>query len=219
MRLRLLVLTLVVATASCSNIHTAAGRLSCPHYQHIGCLSDTLEKSCESDEGLGFVSQTARESVWMCCCPKPYAACDKSARDASCDAAMAKYMTPLTASTDRLKIREGIQLTRGALVAHGSCKDHFAPALPISTCGKDEGKSRSIARADLFCETVTWQWEQLGDGNPDELKANSCPIPATARPSPQIGNARKGNQLLSTQLPSAPEVVAELGDTDPLPEN
>jgi hypothetical protein len=62
---------------------------------------------------------------------------------------------------------------------------------------KTGSATRSIERADIFCETVTWQWEELGDGNEEELKRNKCPIPKRPRGD---GNARKGQQLAHDDL-------------------
>ena len=38
---------------------------------------------------------------------------------------------------------------------------------------------RSIHDNVLFCETVTWQWENLGDGSRKEFRRNACPLPRT----------------------------------------
>jgi len=198
-----LLLLLVVHPAFSKMISSLAGRESCRHYQHIGCLSDTLEKACMSDTSTAFVGKTAVESVWLCCCPKPYQACAKTERDAKCDAALVKFMGPLEKSQNRVQIQAGIQSARGELQASSlACKDNFAPATPVSKCGKDVGLTRSIARADIFCETVTWQWEQLGDGNPKELNANKCPVPTKAKPLQAAVKGRKGAKLMSNQIPS-----------------
>ena len=155
-----------------------------------------------SDESLDFVEQSGTESAWMCCCPKPYEACAKNQRDSACDAAMAKFMGSLSKTSSRVNIQEGLQSVRAALVESAdSCKSNFASATPVSKCGSDIGKQRSIGRADVFCETVTWQWEELGDGNADEFRANGCPVPTVDLQSVS-GNSRKGNKLDPSELPS-----------------
>lgn len=193
---------LALATvALCSIIHSPTERHACPHYQQIGCLSDTLEKACLSDEELSFTMKTEVESVWMCCCPRPYQACSREERSKTCDDAMFKHMAAVEGSENRVQIQKAIQATRGDLVQSSEqCTRAFAPAKPISVCGSDMGLARSIGRVDLFCETVTWQWEELGDGNPDEFRANKCPVPTTPM-AHASGAKRKGARLSPNQVP------------------
>ena len=54
------------------------------------------------------------------------------------------------------------------------CQAHTAPALPLATCGRPR-VPRALDRQDLFCETVWWQWNELGDVDGDEWRANGCP--------------------------------------------
>merc|ERR1712139_418315 len=91
---KLLVFLVLLATwvHAETNIHPQADRHSCPLYQNIGCISDTLEKASEPDEGLDFIKKTETESIWMCCCPQPYMKCDKSQRNALCDSALKEHI-------------------------------------------------------------------------------------------------------------------------------
>merc|ERR1712159_282086 len=115
----------------------------------------------------------------MCCCPSPYAPCKRSERDQRCDQAMHKH---LAGSITKENAVEKLQLVRSELWrADPRCQQFFANPEPISKCGYETYEERSVDRADLFCETVTWQWEQLGDGNEAELERNDCPIPAVPR--------------------------------------
>merc|ERR1719281_1976334 len=71
----------------------------------------------------------------------------------------------------------GLQRARGMIQkAEGAPCLSLAPEEPLSVCGfeAEPKKQRSLDRQDLFCEMVTWQWEELGDGNPGEFKSNGC---------------------------------------------
>ena len=61
------------------------------------------------------------------------------------------------------------------------CQKYFSQPKPFSSCNlKKPGNSsllRAINRADINCETLTWQYETLGDGNVAEFEYNKCPIP------------------------------------------
>ena len=200
MKLALLLLAIFASQVAGGNIRgSAEERRSCPHFQHIGCLSDVLEKACENEFALGALEP---ESVWMCCCPEPYHPCAKADRDATCDKAIHSFLKPQEGGPD-LAVQANhivaLQQARGVLVsAHGNCKKFFAPELPHSKCGSPS--TRTIERADIFCETVTWQWEELGDGNPEELARNACPLPKR-KASESEGGARKGQQLEESQSP------------------
>ena len=167
-------------------------------------ITDVLMKACDSF-GEGWQANFGaleHESVWMCCCPEPYKACALEDRDATCDKALHEFMQPNGGGPD-LQVQENaavaLQQARGALVAaHDNCEEYFAPELPHSKCGTPE--TRTIERADIFCETVTWQWEELGDGNPEELSRNNCPIPKV-QASTEQGGPRKGNALEKHQSP------------------
>ena len=128
----------------------------------------------------------------------PYMKCAKSDRHAGCDAALKKHIEPLTKDSDGTFIRKAVQRVRGDLLKeHENCGKFFAPQEPMFSNGKGPQSTRSIERADIFCETVTWQWEELGDGNEQELETNKCPIPKRPRGD---GNARKGQSLSHDEL-------------------
>merc|ERR1712129_589011 len=90
----------------------------------------------------------------------------------------------------------GLQKARGAMQLAGGdeCKA-LAPEEPLSVCGSQETpeKSRSWGRQDLFCEMVTWQWEELGDGNGEEFEANGCVFDESSKGT--RGDSRKGGTL------------------------
>merc|ERR1719422_727810 len=96
---------------------------------------------------------------------------------------------------------EALQRARGSMLEDGgeACKA-LAPQEPISVCGSagEPRKDRSWDRQDLFCEMVTWQWEELGDGNPAEFKANGCTFNKKAKG--KKGDARKGQAFSRDDL-------------------
>ena len=77
--------------------------------------------------------------------------------------------------------------------AHGNCKKFFAPELPHSECA-----SHAIDRLDIFCETITWQWEELGDHSHDVWPVSACPLPTRKN---EAGSARTGHELNKAQSP------------------
>ena len=78
---------------------TTAQRHACKHWQHMACLLDAVEKTCTDDGGVGggmeeltaFLTPRDTESVWTCCCPRPYRPCARAEADAACVAAMERH--------------------------------------------------------------------------------------------------------------------------------
>merc|ERR1711907_96978 len=62
-----------------------------------------------------------------------------------------------------------IQAARGQLWHVGSCKQVMANPTPVSKCGwggtKYLGQEHSLARPDIYCETIEWQYNQMGAGD------------------------------------------------------
>merc|ERR1712031_106878 len=46
---------------------------------------------------------------------------------------------------------------------------------------------------ELMCEMLTWQWEELGDGNEPEFDQYKCPM--VKKNEAKNGNDRKGHSL------------------------
>merc|ERR1719502_2084531 len=76
-----------------------------------------------------------------------------------------------------------LQKARGRMRQAGGAQEgeachELAPEEPLSVCGSDgtPPKKRALDREDLYCEMMTWQWEELGDGNPAEFDENGCPF-------------------------------------------
>mmetsp|Transcript_47613 Transcript_47613/g.101919 ORF Transcript_47613/g.101919 Transcript_47613/m.101919 type:complete len:220 (-) Transcript_47613:48-707(-) len=172
-------------------------RKACPHYQQMQCMLDISEKACEPDEDpLPLVQWHAQESVWLCCCPLPYKPCHVSAMDKTCMSSVQKHLA--TTATSRPLLVEGLQRVRGELrTAGGAACDSLAKEQPLSVCGHEAKppQKRSLAREDLFCEMLTWQLEELGDGDPGEFKRNGCTYSAKHKASQAKGSKRKGGRL------------------------
>ena len=98
----------------------------------------------------------------------------------------------VTAAMNALQNARG-DLRAAAIATNANCATYFADPLPLTKCGQDT-VGRTVERNDIFCETITWQYEELGDGNPDEFKTNGCVLPATQADSTQ-GVARKNGFL------------------------
>merc|ERR1711972_206431 len=107
-------------------------------------------------------------------------------------------------SKDKIKTRAdmvvGLQRARGDLLRADKEKcSSLAPMNPLSVCRfeADPKKTRSLDRQDLFCEMVTWQWEELGDGNAAEFEKNGCHMDPKAKA--KNANKRKGGKLSSRE--------------------
>jgi len=172
-------------------------RNNCPVWQHMSCVLDVLEKTCYKDEGSPrkLITHKHPENVWLCCCPFPYKSCGAGERNAVCDKALKDYITPLGKRPSTKAIQTALQDARGAMrSASGSaCSSSTVPAKPYSGCGRkaDPPVERALARQELFCEIITWQQEELGDGFQEEFEANGCPWPAHPG-KPGDGKWRKG---------------------------
>jgi len=178
--------------AHAAPIHSKAERRACPYYQHATCLLDIAEKACEPDEEpLSLLDWGARESVWLCCCPLPYQPCKPEEMSRDCKSAVKEHLSA-SISTEMLR---GLQLARGAMLAKGgeACHKGLAKQEPLSSCGT----GRSLDRLDLFCEMLTWQLEELGDGNEQEFERNGCPYVESDRGDDSKTEARKGGSLES----------------------
>merc|ERR1712096_530134 len=96
--------------------------------------------------------------------------------NAVCLEAVKEHLSAETV-TSRPDMVKGLQKARGKMKqASADACSSLAPEEPLSVCGFEgqPPKQRSMDREDLFCEMVTWQWEELGDGNPEEFKASNC---------------------------------------------
>ena len=191
-------------------------RRSCPHWQNIGCLGDVVEKLCEAKgprDGGELLNPAVRESLWMCCCPRAYAPCTMSERNAVCDTALQKSLQrigkrPLTADliVAVLAARQTLRQADSQCARTLSAGDSVAITGPQAGakvyCGAKAVPplKRSIAHPGVFCETVTWQWEELGDGDENEFKANDCPVPDVTL---KDNSSRKGTVLKDIAGPLA----------------
>eukprot|EP00927_Polykrikos_kofoidii_P063358 TRINITY_DN58170_c0_g1_i1.p1 TRINITY_DN58170_c0_g1~~TRINITY_DN58170_c0_g1_i1.p1 ORF type:complete len:215 (-),score=29.50 TRINITY_DN58170_c0_g1_i1:101-745(-) len=172
-------------------------RTECIHYQHMMCALDVVEKLCKGDEEDPFALMKWRsiESIWICCCPEPYRRCNLTCMNKACMRSINEHFREgLVEKTSEFVF--ALQKVRGDLREDGGepC-EVFAPEQPWSICGgrSCSGRARSIQRRDLFCELITWQFEELGDGNFREFEENGCPYFPWQRPLD--GEDRKGGRL------------------------
>ena len=202
--LLLLLLLQPVASASASNdarpniVGTYEERRTCPHFDTLGCFGDVMEKLCESEPGTApsdtALSKDDGESMWFCCCPAPYIHCDESSMNPICLDAMEKHIGApmrgqLPSTFKPLHVAQ--QVREDVWKSDDRCKLYFANPTPYQQCMKNRnGEMRAVERADLNCETLTWQYEVLSDGDPAEFAFNKCPLP-TKRASGSDGARRK----------------------------
>mmetsp|Transcript_6219 Transcript_6219/g.9638 ORF Transcript_6219/g.9638 Transcript_6219/m.9638 type:complete len:169 (-) Transcript_6219:65-571(-) len=166
------------------------------------CMLDIAEKACEPDEEpLPLLRWEEPESVWLCCCPEPYKACKRHEMDTTCLQSVTRHLSKDKITTRSLFV-QGLQMARGRMRKVGGEKcSSLASPKPLSVCGSEGApkKSRSLDREDLFCEMVTWQWEELGDGNPEEFGRNGCVFDEAAQAGAGA-SSRKGGKLAEPEL-------------------
>jgi len=135
------------------------------------------------------------ESAWKVCCFRAYKiggyqSCSQP--DAQCKAAMDSHVLGYASSTQftamlgsiagsQAKAKAALpkmhnmlnrlQDARGAMwQANPACQAAFANPQPNSACGwhshpDSNGQKHSLARNDLYCETIEWQYKEMGAGD------------------------------------------------------
>jgi len=162
-------------------------RFDCPYYQASGCILDQLEKACESD-GRPKMSPEAKESVWMCCCPEPYIACGAEEADAFCMETL-KGLSQDKMSIDSEFDQNDLMLLRSQLLATSpDCFDFVHSRAKKARCGQWASNMPT-----LMCEMLTWQWEELGDGDQGEFDQYRCPL--VLKNGAMDGDHRKSQRL------------------------
>eukprot|EP00929_Paragymnodinium_shiwhaense_P090576 TRINITY_DN50754_c0_g1_i1.p1 TRINITY_DN50754_c0_g1~~TRINITY_DN50754_c0_g1_i1.p1 ORF type:complete len:672 (+),score=133.46 TRINITY_DN50754_c0_g1_i1:91-2106(+) len=170
-------------------------RDQCPYWQEIGCLLDVMEKLCLGAPDQSLIDPALSESAWMCCCPEPYKACGPQDFFSTCRLALAEQLGPLVVFPTDTTLLEALQRVRGTLRDNGgdACSV-LGEEEPISDCRAPPYDGLHVMeRSDLACETLAWQWEKLGDGDPAEFAKNGCPFVAGDRAAD--GESRKGATL------------------------
>ena len=191
-------------------IRSYQDRRRCRYWQQSGCLLDTMEKLCEGEtEPTDLVTSTGQENIHLCCCPQPYKACRRSEADQFCLQLIGKYFLssgankmdaskhgPESKDTDNSNSREvflqNVQTIRNELLASESnCMSLLASPEPWVQCSMVPS-SKPFTRHDLICEMLTWQWEELGDGNNEEFRKINCPFIEKDKAVAEDGAQRKG---------------------------
>eukprot|EP00038_Savillea_parva_P016182 m.16176 g.16176 ORF g.16176 m.16176 type:complete len:350 (-) comp3363_c0_seq1:189-1238(-) len=145
-----------------------------------------------------LLDRKSPENIYMCCCPQPYAPCHEVEQDEGCTSALDSIVGGRDLDWEghmsdvRNDVLESIQGARHMMWASDpKCESGFFNPLPAAKCNANASVPRSLDRGDLFCEMLTWQWTELGDGNPDEFVRNGCAIPTVERDE-AAGELRKG---------------------------
>jgi len=166
-----------------------AAREKCPHWQHTGCLADVVEKVCGGDGSLADLFNPREvENVHMCCCPLPYQPCAPADRDAACVAATSRLQPQMT----QQEAVDALFAARAEMITSTPLCQGVLDAATSTECWEGQSLGRGFANEAVYCEMMTWQWEQLGDGNPREFKANNCPF-AKKDGAGRRGDDRKGH--------------------------
>jgi hypothetical protein len=192
-------------------------RRACKHYQAIGCITDLMERTCEGEHiNEPFLSPGAEDSVYLCACPEPFAACTKKDRqDGLAHELIMKHIAPLGEDVkDKEVLVKALQDVRTGLWKDSAeCRSSFANPKPYTGCVisrkmfvekdskspnkfGDDGTRATIQRLDMYCELLTWQHEELGDHPLGEFKMQSCPTEGLAQ-APKTETVRRKSQSLS----------------------
>ena len=83
----------------------------------------------------------------------------------------------------------GIQAARNELLSPEHGCHSLANPIPYVQCSKKPAAT-PFTRHDVICEMLSWQWEELGDGNKEEFGKIGCPF--IEKDMAPDGNDRKG---------------------------
>ena len=198
-------------------IQSYQDRRQCKYWQQSGCLLDAMEKVCEEQGDLDeLISPTGSENVNLCCCPQPYKACQRSEADQLCLQLIEKYFTSIfskskttiknseEAENRKEVFMQKLQSVRSELLAkEGKYNELLASPKPLAKCSMVPS-SKPFDRHDLICEMLTWQWEELGDGDKDEFERIGCPFVEKDKMDDDKATERKGST----------EFLSEEGDSE-----
>mmetsp|Transcript_45807 Transcript_45807/g.85499 ORF Transcript_45807/g.85499 Transcript_45807/m.85499 type:complete len:188 (+) Transcript_45807:84-647(+) len=158
-------LHMLVLPLAASAVLTKEDKMACPYYQTSGCMLDQLEKVCEG-EADEMLQPQAPENIWMCCCPQPYLPCSLNESDKLCVQSISDEIR----ESGTLSIAGLLKVRSKLLTSKPTC-DKFFMDLKGAECGK-----WPKAMPQLMCEMLTFQWEELGDGNEPEFAQYDCPM-------------------------------------------
>merc|ERR1712083_431415 len=107
-------------------------------------------------------------NIWMCCCPQTYIKCSKKQVDKTCVSTIQNFIKKRGGGDLDLN---GILQVRSELLGSSSQCSKFVHQDKLEAkCGE-----WPKALPELMCEMLTWQWEELGDGNTPEFDQYKCP--------------------------------------------
>lgn len=74
------------------------------------------------------------------------------------------------------RFMQNLQTVRSELLeSEDNCKELLATSEPLAKCSMVPS-SKPFNRHDLICEMLSWQWEELGDGDKNEFERIGCPF-------------------------------------------
>jgi len=96
------------------------------------------------------------------------------------------------------------------------CKQLAKPT-QSSSCGwqsvrDSEGQKHSIARADLYCETIEWQYNEMGASDEFMSKCPNAPVRNDAQQ--KVWEAAQATHMAHDQL-NDPNLAKEVAEQDP----
>jgi len=177
-------------------VHSYKDRRQCKYWQQSGCFLDVLEKICSPEGAMAKVikdelNPQGPEDLFLCCCPLPYKRCQPHEMDQDCYHHLKeRFPSNSIKDTSQIDVVRGVQHVRATLLLKDQdCTQYLAPTSPISACSKIS--PMPFKRVDLICELLTWQWEELGDGDKAEFGRINCPYVVAHKA--KNGDERKGD--------------------------
>jgi len=182
------------------------------------------------------------EAVNKCCCSKAYTEGgyeDCKTPDPVCKKAIDNHLkTDLNKNVKLLKdclktkkqpackkaidaanwVREAVQKARGEMWPTNGCQ-MLAPPEPISKCGFDvKPEGRAIERADLYCDTIIWQFKEMGASDPFMEKCKDAPKLPKQLDEAQGSDAAEGEFDDGSEDPETVDVEDESVEEEDSPE-
>ena len=162
-------------------------RAACPYWHNVGCLTSSVAKMCDDDGWAALLQEDVPGGVWSCCCPTPRP-CAARSRNPACMESLDVHIGPLLLDLPALPPIAAVLAARAELYVAGGHLSHqvLASVVPEEgardiadapvACGDELHLNRTIARQELHCEHLVWDWEALGVGEGAEFERSGCPF-------------------------------------------
>jgi len=190
--------------------------------------SNQCSKWSELKNFMQALSAKNPEAVWKVCCFRAYKiggyqTCAKP--DETCRKAIRQHVLAHTQQPALLEVAKdsspvkakaalqvlyklllGLQAARAELwKTDSACQTAMANPNPPSTCGWGKGKGgaeHSLARSDLYCETIEWQYNEMGAG---DAYMKHCPGAKARDPAANQAWNRMQDLAINTDHVTAPK--------------